>query len=187
MVSCRRRWISPLCLLFITGNLAAQAPGISPSIEYQVKASLVFNFLHFVEWPEAVFKNAQDEITICMIGPNVYGRALRVLEGEVVQGRRLAVKMHTEGWSSALAEICRVAIFTEQSPEVTRTALSVLADKSVLTIGETPTFLRDGGIIKFKIANETVQFEVNHGVAKRARLTVSSKLLRLADNVINAD
>ena len=187
MISYRRRWISPLCLLFVTGNLVAQAPAIPPTIEYQVKASLVFNFLHFVEWPEDVFKNTQGEITICMIGPNVYGNALKVLEGEVAQGKRLTVRMHTEGWFSALAETCRVAIFTERSPELPRTALPALADKSVLTVGETSSFLRDGGIIKFKIVNETVQFEINHGMAKRARLTVSSKLLRLASNVINAN
>ncbi|HEX7028567.1 MAG TPA: YfiR family protein [Gammaproteobacteria bacterium] len=169
------------------GNLVAQTPVISPTIEYQVKASLVFNFLHFVEWPEDIFKNASDEITICMIGPNVYGRALKVLEGEVAQGKRLTVRLHTEGWFPALAETCRVAIFAEQTPEAAEETLPILADRSVLTIGETSTFLSDGGIIKFKIVNETVQFEINHAMAKRARLMVSSKLLRLATNVIDGN
>lgn len=180
-------FLFPLCALLLSWHSHPQAQNITPSIEYQVKASLVFNFMHFVEWPEETFKNDNGQITICMIGPNIYGRALRALEGEVVQGKRLAVRLHTEGWSAALADTCQVAIFTEQSPDTAKAALPILAQKSVLTIGETPTFLEDGGIIKFKIENETVQFEVNHSMAKKARLMVSSKLLRLASNVMNAD
>lgn len=188
MIAYTRHFLNLLCmLLFAAGNSPTLAQGISPSIEYQVKASLVFNFIHFVEWPEEVFQNRNSEITICMIGSNVYGRALRALEGEVVQGKRLTVRMHTEGWSAGLAGTCHVAIFTEQTPQVTRTALPILAEKSVLTIGETDTFLEDGGIIRFKIANETVQFEINYAMAKRARLIVSSKLLRLANSVMNSN
>lgn len=186
IVSCSKQLLYALYLLLAAGNLDAQTPIIPPTIEYQVKASLVFNFLHFVEWPGDIFKNGGDEITICMIGPNVYGRALKVLEGEVAQGRRLTVRLHTDGWSPALAETCRVAIFAGQPGEADD-VLGALADKSVLTIGEAPAFLSDGGIIKFKIVNETVQFEINHAMAKRARLTVSSKLLRLATNVVNGN
>lgn len=186
MVPYIRHFMLLLCASFMTGNFHAQTQGISPTIEYQVKASLVFNFLHFVEWPEEVFRNDSDQITVCMIGPNIYGRALKVLEGEVAQGKRLTIRMHTEGWSPALAENCRVAIFTEP-PDETKTVLPILADKSVLTIGEHPAFLQNGGIIKFNIVNETVQFEINYGMAKRARLIVSSKLLRLASNVMNSN
>lgn len=180
-----RHSVCLLCALFIAGNPPATAQGISPSIEYQVKASLVFNFIHFIEWPEEIFQNGENQITICLIGPNIYGRALKVLEGEVAQGKRLTVRMHTKGWSPALADTCQVAIFSEQNSDETKTALPILADKSVLTIGESPTFLEDGGMIKFSIVNETVQFEINYSMAKKARLIVSSKLLRLASNVIN--
>lgn len=174
-----------LCALWVSGNLSVQAQQVSPTIEYQVKASLVFNFMHFVEWPEEILRNNSNQIAVCMIGPNVYGRALRALEGEVAQGKRLTIRLHTEGWSPALADTCHVAIFTEQTPDAMRTALPVLANKSVLTIGETATFLEDGGMIRFRIINETVQFEINYTMAKRARLIVSSKLLRLASSVMN--
>lgn len=177
-----------MCLmfaLFISGVLPANAQIASPSIEYQVKASLVFNFLHFVEWPAETLRNGGDQITICLIGPNVYGRALKVLEGEIAQGKRLTVRLHTEGWSSALADNCQVAIFSEQDSSEISKALPILVDKGVLTIGETSEFLKEGGIIKFSIVNETVQFEINYGMAKKARLIISSKLLRLASNVID--
>lgn len=185
VIACLRYSACLVCALFVSGILPASAQGTSPSIEYQVKASLVFNFLHFVEWPAETLRNKDGEITICLIGPNVYGRALKVLEGEVAQGKRLTVRMHTEGWSSALADSCLVAIFSERDSSEIKKALPVLTDKGVLTIGETPGFLEDGGIIKFSIVNETVQFEINYGMAKKARLIVSSKLLRLASNVID--
>lgn len=176
-------WLA--CALFIGGISSAGAQKAPPSIEYQVKASLVYNFLHFVEWPADTLLDKDDEITICLIGPNVYGRALKVLEGEVAQGKRLRVRMHTEGWSSVLADTCMVAIFSGKDASEAKKVLPILIDKSVLTIGETPGFLKDGGIIKFSIVNETVQFEINYGVAKKARLNISSKLLRLASNVLN--
>ncbi|HEY3487328.1 MAG TPA: YfiR family protein, partial [Gammaproteobacteria bacterium] len=53
----------------------------TPAVEYQVKASLVFNFMHFVEWPEETFRNHGGDIAVCLIGRDVYGNALRVLQG----------------------------------------------------------------------------------------------------------
>jgi hypothetical protein len=165
--------------------LQAQAvPASNPAVEYQVKASLVFNFMHFIEWPPEALKNGQ--ITLCLVGRDVYGNALRVLEREIVQGKSLTVKTYGL-WYPVLADSCQVVIFSEQEQENVQQALADLANKSALTVGETPAFLEDGGIIKFAIINDTVQFEVNVETAKQARLNISSKLLRLASNVVTSN
>jgi hypothetical protein len=172
-------WVAPLLFIF----LQAQAVP-NPAVEYQVKASLVFNFMHFIEWPVDAFQNAA-QINVCLVGRDVYGTALRVLEREVVQGKSLTVKTYGS-WYPTLAGSCQVVIFSGQERDAMQQALSELADKSTLTIGESPGFLEDGGIIKFAIINDTVQFEVNLEKAKRARLNISSKLLRLANNVVTS-
>lgn len=156
----------------------------APAVEYQVKASLVFNFMHFIEWPADAFQH-DGQITICLVGRDVYGNALRVLEKEVVQGKSLVVKTYGL-WYPALADACQVVIFSPQEQDTVRQPLSTLSGKSVLTVGETPGFLKSGGIIKFAIINDTVQFEVNLEAAKQARLNISSKMLRLASNVVTS-
>jgi hypothetical protein len=182
-VWCGRVAVWTLLAPLLFSLLQAQAVP-NPAVEYQVKASLVFNFMHFIEWPADAFKN-EAQITICLTGRDVYGNALRVLEREVVQGKTLAIKIH-KNWVPELADSCQVVIFSGQERDSVQQALAVLADRSVLTIGESPEFLRDGGIIKFAIINDTVQFEMNLDMAKQARLSISSKLLRLANNVVTS-
>lgn len=170
--------------LALTLLQAHAVPAPSPAVEYQVKASLVFNFMHFIEWPPDVFKG-KGQITICLVGRDVYGNALRVLEREVVQGKAVVVRAYGV-WFPTLADSCHVVIFSIQEREDVRQALSDLAGRSTLTVGEAPAFLEDGGIIKFAIIDDTVQFEVNLETAKQARLNISSKLLRLANNVVTS-
>ncbi|HEY3486806.1 MAG TPA: YfiR family protein [Gammaproteobacteria bacterium] len=177
-----RKTCTSLLSLALLVLLPAQAVP-TPAVEYQVKASLVFNFMHFVEWPEETFKNHSGDIAVCLIGRDVYGNALRVLQGEVVQGKKLTVKTYDE-WTANLADSCQVIILSEQGGDNMQEILAFLADKSVLTIGENPEFLQKGGIIRFVIIDDTVQFEVNLATAKQARLVISSKLLRLANNVL---
>lgn len=179
------RWLLYAPLVFGVCHAQAVPAEQAPTVEYQVKASLVFNFMHFIEWPAEAFRG-DDQITVCLVGKDVYGNALRVLEGEVVQGKSLAVKTYGL-WYPALADSCQVVIFGPQEQDGVRAPLAALSGKSVLTVGETPGFLNNGGIIKFTIINDTVQFEVNLGAAKQARLNISSKMLRLASSVVASD
>jgi hypothetical protein len=50
----------------------------------------------------------------------------------------------------------------------------------VLTVGESPDFVRQGGIINFILEEGKVRFEIDPANAERARLRISSRLLRLA-------
>jgi hypothetical protein len=50
----------------------------------------------------------------------------------------------------------------------------------VLTVGESPDFLRQGGIINFVLEDGKVRFEINQDAATQADLRISSRLLRLA-------
>ena len=59
-------------------------------------------------------------------------------------------------------------------------AIQVLKGAPVLTIGETPGFARNGGIINLILEDNKVRFEVNVQAAKDADLNISSRLLALA-------
>ncbi len=55
-----------------------------------------------------------------------------------------------------------------------------MSEPGLLTVGETPGFLEHGGIINLVEVQGRIRFEINQEAAKRAGLTVSSRLLRLA-------
>jgi hypothetical protein len=61
-----------------------------------------------------------------------------------------------------------------------------LEGASILTIGDTAGFARQGVIINFYLENRKVRFEINAAAARRAGLTISSKLLKLAGAVYGA-
>lgn len=56
----------------------------------------------------------------------------------------------------------------------------------VLTVGESNHFAEDGGIIGFCRVENKLRFEINLGVAEKANLKISAKLLALAKTVIGS-
>ena len=68
---------------------------------------------------------------------------------------------------------------TRRLPQI----LDAAKKSSVLTIGETEQFVDLGGMINLFFEDAQLRFEVNADAAEKARLVISSKLLRLAKRV----
>jgi hypothetical protein len=56
----------------------------------------------------------------------------------------------------------------------------------VLTVGDSAGFLERGGVIRFRVEDNKVRFDINPDAAARAHLEVSSQLLKLA-TIVRAD
>jgi hypothetical protein len=63
--------------------------------------------------------------------------------------------------------------------------MRALKGRSILTVSDLEGFERDGGMIRF-VTQTRVRFRINSAAASEANLTISSKLLRLADSVESA-
>lgn len=147
-----------------------------PALEYEVKAAFLLNFTKFIDWPPTAFADATAPFAVCVVGKDPFGRALAdIIQGETVNGRRLAVKTFAE---TPRAQQCQVMFFGGSD----RDAGSALRDigPGVLTVGEGARFLQDGGMIAFVLENRRVRFDINQGAAERAGLKLSSKLLSVA-------
>ena len=157
--------------------LAAAVPVVGPaaqavSAEYQVKAAYLYNFVKFVEWPVDV---ATGTLVICVAGRNPFGMVLQdIVRNEAIAGRAIEARVILEPDDG-----CDV-VFVPQGA-ASNAYLRAAAGRPVLTVGESPTFIGQGGIANFYI-NETgnVRFEVNPAAAERAKLRISSRLLQLA-------
>ena len=58
--------------------------------------------------------------------------------------------------------------------------VQALAGKPVLTVCDDGNCFRDGAMIAFRIAEESVRFQVNQEAAERVGLKISSQLLKVA-------
>lgn len=179
-----RQFLRAFLLLIVVSALqpsvsAAQGSEARPTLEYQIKASLIFNFVQFVRWPGDA---PPPEFRFCVLGRDRFGTALSSLNGELVEGSKVAT-VHLP--SARLEDIstCHVLFISKgvelNIPEV----LNELRDQSVLTIGEASDFLDLGGMINLQLDSGKVVFDINRTAARNARLDISSKLLRLARTV----
>jgi hypothetical protein len=166
--------VTALCLYCSLGSAAADK---QPSLEYQVKAAFLLNFTKFIEWPpSALPPNAP--FSICILGGDPFGGALdRIVEGETVNGRKLAVERIQRQQSHS----CQI-VFVDRSQKDMSKVLTGFG-RGVLTVGEGIDFIRDGGMIAFVIENRRVRFDVNMPAAANVGLRISSKLLNVARSV----
>ncbi len=172
----KRGIVVPL-VVSVVAVLASGTRAEEPS-EYRVKASFIYNFLQFVDWPQRPGSLSQRPMLICMIGDDPFGDSLdQIVEGKVVHGRVLRVYRVRK---AADARTCEVAFVSSSEKDRLRAILEELRGWSVLTVGDTRGFAEMGGVINFFLRNRHVHFEINVGAAKTAGLRISSKLLSLA-------
>jgi hypothetical protein len=145
--------------------------------EYQVKAAFLYNFAKFVEWPAEAFKNAQDPITICVLGRDPFAGALdKAVSGKLVDGRPFVVRLQPDAVPVAG---CQMA-FVSASERKFHAIVSDLKMRGTLTVGEIEGFAEDGGMINFRLEEGRVRIDINPGAAQQQHLRISSKLLSLA-------
>jgi len=152
---------------------AAAGHSQSASLEYQVKASYLYNFMRFIAWPNDVF-GGDGKFQLCVMGADRFGSALKALAGERVDGREIVVR-EVDQSTPARAARCHLLFVAAGTG-----AEDLAAERGLLTIGETPGFLARGGIINLVEVQGKIRFEINHTAAQRAGLVVSSRLLDLS-------
>ncbi len=145
--------------------------------EFQVKAAFVYNFVKFVQWPRDAFPATGDSpISICVLGQDPLGEALESLKGLTAYGKSLSVRR-----IAGQGEIDRCQVLYLCKSERGAMANILKGTKAgVLTIGDMKSFASAGGIINFVIVDNRVSFEINVEAAERARLKISSQILKLA-------
>jgi YfiR/HmsC-like len=169
--------------------------------KYETKAGYLLNFAEFIEWPAGAFSNARSPIILGVVGKDPFGPELDKLQGKTVNGRTLEIRRfkgalefrgeETPGrrqddlpakQAKKLAEMksCHILFITSSEKNFLPQTLKPFRGASVLTVGETDSFAREGGMITFVDSENNVQLEINLAAAEQARLKISSKLLSLA-------
>ena len=149
----------------------------STAEENAKKANYLVNCAHFIQWPAKAFSSAEAPLTIGVLGENPFGSSLEKLtRNETIRGRHIQI-VHTQSLAKAMD--CHLLFIGEETSQL-RTVLKGLASRSVVTVGETDSFLAAGGMIALKSERSSVRLRINNTMVHAANVTMSSKLLRIA-------
>ena len=164
-------------------------PGLSgaqgENREYQVKAAMVYRFLSFIEIPDKAFDHPSDPITLCVFGENPFGISFAAVEEQMVQGRPFTVIYPDSAIPGKCLDGAQVVFIPSGTPlDTMRRVLRDLESRPILTVGESRGFLEMGGMINFVMSEGRVRFEINRSSTIKSGLGISSKLLRIADRVV---
>ncbi len=162
--------------------------------EQRVKAAFLYNFIKFVDWPKEKTADSNEPIIIGIIGSDPFGDAFDAIKDKQVKDRKIVInrfrgldelEKSTEKHPQieAIRECHLLFICRSEKQNLTET-INLVKDYSVLTVADSEGFLESGGIINFLMEEKKVRFEINVIAAKRAKLKIRSKLLRLAKRIV---
>jgi len=151
------------------------------SLEYAVKATYLYKFAPFVEWPNESAEFPAGAFTLCVVGNPPFGTTLdRAVEGQTVAGRPITIRRFAAISSDPGCTVMYVAGLDAQSAAADLAAVHGLP---VLTVTDDARDPAARGIINFVITENRVRFEIDEQAAAASGLTISSKLLALATHV----
>lgn len=166
--------------LLLLGHLApgsASAQTALSNTEKELKVAFIYNFTLFTDWPTDV----GGTLNVCVLGLDPFGPALDALEGKVAAGRTLAVQR--KGLNESLNR-CQVLFITASAMDNVPRVLEGLGDNPTLTIADSPGAAARGVALNMNVVKNKVTFQANLQAVRAARLNLSSKLLRLATDVV---
>lgn len=168
-----------LCALFAPiGWSTADAAPVATS-EYQVKAAFLYNFMKFVDWPSDGL-NSATTISLGILGRDPFEDALEEVKGKHAKGRRVVV-LHFRSIEEVKG--CDLLFICASEKGRLSQILKFTQNYRMLTVADQDGFCEAGGMINLVFVKNRVGFEVNVAAASRARLRISSQLLKLARSV----
>jgi hypothetical protein len=177
----RRKNAMKIFLVFLLSLAWTGGRSQAPSLEYQIKAVFLFNFTQFVQWPVSAFPENDSPFVIGILGEDPFKDYLdKTIQGEKIDGHPLVVERFEK---VEAIKTCHILFINVTDRKQLKYIFEKLRGMNILTVGDTSDFSKESGMIRFFTENNKTRIRVNLEMVKKADLTISSKLLRLADVV----
>jgi hypothetical protein len=171
-------WLVLAAAFFTPAEAHCGEPALT---EYQVKALCLMNFARYTEWPASAFEDTNSPLVIGILGDSRLQAPLQAAtSGKTIAGRSIVIR---ELEITADYTECQILFVSTSETKRLADVFRRVKDKPVLTVGETESFLQQGGIIDFAMRSGRVRFDIDLNAARRAGIQISSKVLSLADEV----
>lgn len=166
-----------LLLLLLPGLVVGQ----QQASEYELKAAFLYNFATYVDWPEESFSSPDAAFVFGVVGSVELAANLELIaQGRDIRERRVEVRRLDHDADPHELQVLFVGAGQEGRA---RLLLEQALPQRVLTVTEARMPPADS-IINFAIVDGKVRFDVRLPVAQRAGLSISSRLLGVARQVI---
>jgi hypothetical protein len=157
-------------------DLGARDPSV-------VEAAYIRNFARYVTWPAGALPAPGAPWRVGVLGRDSFVEVLeRTLRGRTEQGRPFEIHRAASLWE---LPVCQIIFVGQADPGERRLTLRALHGKPVLTVGDAPEFLREGGVIEFVVGN-TVQMGINLDQARAGSLQIQTKMLEVSREVLES-
>jgi hypothetical protein len=165
------------CLLCFQADTHGQPQARPP----QIKAAFLRNFTHYVTWPERAFASDRSPWRVCVLGDDPFGTVLDdTLRGRTEQGRDFEI-VRTD-YPGDLSS-CQIVFVAYRNSTTRRTLLAELQSRPVLTVGDAPEFLEEGGMIRFQVSDR-VELGINLDRTRAVSLKIQTRMLEVAREVV---
>jgi YfiR/HmsC-like len=183
-------WVRLLCFTLLLYLLATPHLQAAKLEEYQLKAAFLYNFSHFISWPQP--KGIKPKRTkphtvfhYCVMNSGQVENTLRELIGQQPSDQRvLSYKLVTD--IDQLDECQLLFISKRQPPQRIDDIVHRLVDKNVLTVSDSDHFAVEGGMVEIARKKNRIRVVINNDVILQKGFKVSSKLLRFV-TVVSSD
>lgn len=164
---------------------AAQENAIS---EDTLKALYSYKFALFTEWPTAKINANTAKLGFCIVGKNPFSpTALTTIEGKPVKDKSLHVEIFESGLlSNESLNTCHILFVSHSENQKVPVILEALQQLPILTISDIAGFSNHNGMITLVKSGDQIQFEINPESIQQAGLTMSSKIIELANLVTSS-
>jgi YfiR/HmsC-like len=157
---------------------SAEAWAETAPLELAVKATYLYKFAPFVEWPPAVFASPTSSLILCVIGDDPFGDMLdRAVAGQRAGDRAIVIRR-----SARVLPGCHILYAAGSPAQSVRDILAAVRGTPALTVTDQG---QEGarGIVNLVVQENKVRFEIDDRAAMEDGLAISSKLLSLAVSV----
>lgn len=173
-----------------TGHLARRICGVlvivwacwSPPLQASAKveiaeltAAFLYNFARFTVWPATA---PNGPLTFCVADDDAVATALEAaINGRQIDARPLRL---ARAKPDEALQFCHVLYAAGLDTRQARQLLERLRGSSTFAVSDFNQFARLGGVADLYLEDGKLRFAINLAAGQRARLTISSTLLRLA-------
>jgi hypothetical protein len=150
----------------------------TPPLELAVKATYLYKFAPFVEWPATAFATPSSNFNLCVVGDDPFGDVLdRAVAGQQAGDHPIVVRR-----SARAAPGCHILYAAGSSAQPLREILDAVRGTAVLTVTDQRQDSAKG-IVNLVVQENKVRFEIDDRAAMDSGIAISSKLLSLAVRV----
>lgn len=178
------RWSPGAGWVLLAGMTAAMCGPASFALaqshdERAVRAAYVYNLLQYIDWPDQ-----KSDLVIGFEGDPATGEVLRaLLNGRTSNGHPIRVVLFP---AAQELQNCSVVYVGDDASREARRVLDNIRGRTILTVGESDPFARDGGMVALVNTGDHIRIEVNLDATQSAGIRISSRVLNLATIVRSA-